>query len=152
MADARLFRMTSRWRLPFPSGRVFTALADADGYPRWWPQIRDAVRVDDRSGTARLRSVVPMSLHVTVTQQLHDPAAGMLRASVAGDLVGWSQWRISADGGAAIAEFSQEVSLEKRAIPPWLLGTLRPVLHLNHRYMMWSGRRGFIRYLSGRGP
>lgn len=153
VAHPRYFRMTSRWRLPYPRGEVFAALADADAYATWWPQIRAVTRIDDRSGIARLRSVVPMSLRVTVTEQVRDLGSGELRAALDGDLVGWSRWQVSDDDGpaiAAIAAFTQEVLLHKR-IPTWVVAVGRPVLRLNHRYMMWAGRRGLLRRLAGAG-
>ncbi|MFW0794218.1 SRPBCC family protein [Gordonia sp. CPCC 205515] len=153
MADARFFRMTARWHLPHPRGLVFAALADADAYTTWWPQVREATRVDDRSGTARLRSVIPMSLRVTVTEQVRDATRGELRAAIEGDLVGWSRWQISDDDehphSAAVVDFTQEVLLHKR-IPTVLIVVGRPLLRLNHRHMMRAGHRGLSRWLRDR--
>ncbi|MGC5247197.1 SRPBCC family protein [Gordonia sp. DT219] len=140
--SGRTFRMHSAWSLPFRRDAVFAALADADNYPAWWPQVHDARRIDERSGSARMQSFLPVSLRVRLTEELIDPAAGVLRARLTGDLVGWSQWEVSETGPAsATADFSQVVEFAK-GVPAPLLSLLRPALHLNHRYMMWSGRRG----------
>lgn len=151
VTDPRFFRMTSRWRLQYPRARVFEVLADGEAYPDWWPQVREAIGVDERSGTARLRSLVPMSLRVTLAEQVRDAERGELRAGLAGDLEGWSRWQISDDvhGLSATVDFTQEVLLRKN-FPAWIIIVGRPVLWLNHRYMMWAGRRGLQRHLGGR--
>ncbi|MEP9416271.1 hypothetical protein ABLE92_18320 [Gordonia sp. VNQ95] len=148
---ARTFRMHSRWRIPFRRDDVFAVLADADGYQTWWPQIHDAVRIDDVSGRARFRSLLPVSLHVRLTQERIDAGSGVLRARLAGDLVGWSQWAVSVDDPLthSVVDFRQQVDFTKHVavVPLWMI---RPILHANHRFMMWSGRRGLIRHLADR--
>ena len=146
VGDPRFFRMTSRWRLPFARNTVFDALADADAYPTWWPQVHDVHRVDERSGTARLRSLLPMSLYVSAVEEVRDPRRGILRATLAGDLVGWSQWCVSQTDDVTTADFTQEVLLRKK-IPALLLTACRPLLALNHSHMMRAGNDGLIRRL-----
>ncbi|WP_253194127.1 SRPBCC family protein [Gordonia sp. i37] len=147
--SARTFRMHSVWHLPFDHHIVLAALADADSYPTWWPQVREATRVDDTSGDAVLRSLLPISLRVHVREDIVDPAAGVLQARVDGDLTGWTRWTIypgtPADG--CRAEFRQVVDLTT-PLPLPLIRVGRPILHANHRFMMWSGRRGLIRHLN----
>lgn len=150
VGDPRFFRMTSRWSLPFARTAVFDALADADAYPLWWPQVHDVHRVDERSGTARLRSLLPMSLYVSAVEQVRDPRRGILRATLAGDLVGWSQWCVSQTDDVTTADFTQEVVLRKQ-IPVWLVTVCRPLLALNHSHMMRAGNGGLIRRLGEAG-
>ncbi|GAA1482068.1 SRPBCC family protein [Gordonia sinesedis] len=144
--DARAFRMHATWRLPYPSSAVFDALADADTYPTWWPQVREATRVDAESGSARLRSLLPLSLRIELHRSRQDASAGLLRADIRGDLVGWCQWVVRADGGHTNVAFDQRVLLMK-SVPAVALWALRPVLYANHRHMMRAGQRGLVRYL-----
>lgn len=142
--------MQHRWQVPHPRGAVYDVLADADRYPQWWPQVREAVRIDAHSGRARLRSALPISLSVELSQAHRDPVLGVLRASVRGDLVGWSQWTVEIAPEGSIVTFDQEVDFTK-PMPTATLVALRPLMVANHRYMMWSGRRGLVRHLSSAG-
>lgn len=154
---ARTFSMHSRWMIPFDRETVLAALADADAYPQWWPQVRDAARIDENSGTARLRSLLPVSLRVRLTREIVDPDTGLLRAHLSGDLTGWTQWQVTAAahtdsdraGEYTDVEFRQTVEFTKHIATPalWLV---RPILFANHRYMMAAGRRGLIRRLRSR--
>lgn len=141
--------MRSQWLIPYPPDAVFAVLADGDGYPSWWPQIRDAARLDEASGRARFRSFLPVSLDVTLREELVDPIAGVLRARLDGDLAGWSQWTVHPDADAeyTVVHFVQQVDFTKHVavVPLW---PLRPFLRANHAYMMRSGRRGLVRHLA----
>ncbi|GAB2645018.1 SRPBCC family protein [Gordonia jinhuaensis] len=141
--------MTSSWSLPYSRDVVFDALADADSYRLWWPQVREVRRLDETHGTARLRALIPMALHITLTQRVNDAVRGELRADLTGDLVGWTSWHIHGDNRTARAEFAQEAYLVKKGVPTWSVHAARPILVANHRSMMWSGRRGLIRHLAG---
>lgn len=143
--------MSSRWRIPFRHDDVFAVLADADGYESWWPQVHDAQRIDADSGRARFRSLLPVSLTVRLRRDLVDPATGVLRARLDGDLVGWSQWTVRPDADTdaehTVVHFLQQVDFTKHiAVGP--LWPLRPFLRANHAHMMRSGRRGLIRRLA----
>lgn len=143
--------MHSRWRIPFCRDAVYAVLADPGGYESWWPQVHDTHALDATSGEARFRSLLPVSLYVRLTHDHIDPATGTLRAHLDGDLAGWSQWTVTASSAHpqhSVVEFNQQVDFTKHVAPAplWLL---RPVLHVNHRYMMWSGRRGLLRQLVG---
>lgn len=131
--------------LAAPADRVFAVLRDVETWDEWWPQIREIRPYDDASGWVRIRSVLPISLGVTITSDLIEPGSGTLRASLAGDLTGWSQFvvRASSSGGADVA-YTQECDVTKRGFVR-LSSWTRPVLIANHAWMMRSGMRALDR-------
>lgn len=151
LMDWCLYRFRSRWDLDAPPAAVYAALADGDAYPRWWPQVREVRRLDDRSGAARFRSLVPYDLHVTVGQARQEPAHGVLEATVSGDLEGWVRWTVTARGTGTRALFEQEVVVRKPLLRRLALPG-RPVFRANHALMMRAGRRGLRAHLAAPPP
>ena len=137
------------WRIPAPIDEVFAVLAKPEDYPTWWPQVRRTERIDDESGYAWVRSLAPVTLHLTLTRQIEDAQSHTLRVALAGDLVGECGWQLTANGNETIGEFTQRVHLADG-----LIGTvadLRParmVLRANHNWMMRSGERGLRNHLA----
>ncbi|MGI8762338.1 MAG: SRPBCC family protein [Jatrophihabitantaceae bacterium] len=147
MDDAR-FVFCSQWHLDVTPRATFDALADADSYPAWWPQVRSAQRLDDTSGELRCRSLLPYELVFVVHREIEDRAGGILRGRVAGDLSGWSQWTVTADAEGTSAVFDEDVVVEKSLVRA--AGRIaRPLLRLNHDRMMRAGERGLRRHLAG---
>lgn len=163
------FTFHHEWVLDAPREAVVAALADPEGYPRWWAQVRGVERLDETSGRARIRSALPMTLHLVLTREIEDREGGYLRVRLDGDLEGWAGWSIVAlrDGrgrppgpeeqgrqrpkrlegqGASRATFDQEVRVASRLSRA---ATLAPVvLRANHAWMMRQGRSGLARYLT----
>ncbi|MET9802089.1 SRPBCC family protein [Streptomyces sp. NPDC006368] len=143
------YRFRSVWKLPAPPDTVYAALAEPDTYPRWWPQVRRAVRLDQHRGVARLRSFLPYDILVTVTEGRSDPHARVLEAALDGDLEGWLRWTVTADGvDGARARYDQEVEVRQ----PLMRGLAlpgRPFFVANHALMMRAGRRGLAAHLRG---
>ncbi|RNI25454.1 SRPBCC family protein [Flexivirga caeni] len=151
----RRFRFASTHRLCAPRDAVFDILADAERWPQWWPQIRSITRYDDAHGAAQIRSVLPLTLHVELTSELADRESGVLRAELAGDLVGWSQFELRAAGAATtILKYTQEVDFAPSGVAARLgaLPLSRPVLLANHWFMMRSGMRRLADAAEGRAP
>lgn len=144
------FSFRHSWRLPVDVETVYAALADVDAYPRWWPQVVRIARIDGTSGHAFVRSLLPFTLDLVLTREVEDPHEHVLRVRIAGDLEGWSEWRLSAVAGdgpdRTIADYAQEVVVTAQGLhgPPALVA---PVLRANHAWMMWSGQRGLVAYL-----
>lgn len=145
---SRLFRFASSHPVAAPRDAVFAVLEDAERWPSWWPQIRSVTPYDDVHGRAEIRSFLPLTLRIELATELVDAESGVLRATLAGDLVGWSQFALRADGAdRTILDYTQEVRLGM----PGLAGRLaanplaRPVLIANHAAMMRSGMRGLAR-------
>ena len=92
------YRFDHLWRLRAPREQVYAALADVDGYARWWPQIREIHRIDADSGRVRIRSLLPYTLNLVLTRAIQDETRGILRVDVDGDLRGWCAWQLTAEG------------------------------------------------------
>ncbi|ANZ19786.1 SRPBCC family protein [Streptomyces noursei] len=141
------YRFRSVWLLHAPPAVVYAVLGRAEAYPCWWPQVREVVPLDDRSGTARFRSFLPYELTVVATETLRDPGARVLEIGMRGDLAGWARWTIMPGEGGTRAVFEQEVEVRKPVLRRWaLLG--RPVFRINHALMMRAGRRGLRAWLA----
>ncbi|MER7517514.1 SRPBCC family protein [Streptomyces sp. NPDC126499] len=148
------YRFRSVWRLAAPPDAVYAVLERAEDYPRWWPQVREAVAHDDTTGTARLRSLLPYDLVVTVAARRRDPAAGVLESALHGDLEGWARWTLTAlpGGSGTRALYEQEVEV-RRPLMRALAVPGRPLFRFNHALMMRGGRRGLAAHLRrGRRP
>lgn len=141
------FRFHHQWALDAPVARVFATLADVERYAVWWPQVRTVERIDDASGRTSIRSFLPYTLHLVLRRDVEDQVGGVLRVAVSGDLEGWCQWQLSADGDGTAATFEQEAT-----VTPTLLARTAPVtgplLRANHSWMMRSGRAGLAGYLA----
>lgn len=143
----RTFRFHHEWRLPASRAQVYAALADVDGYVRWWPQVRTAERIDDESGRTTIRSFLPYTLSLVLRREVEDAAAGRLRVAVSGDLEGWCQWSVHDDAEGTRAVFDQEAEVT----PSLLVRTAplaAPLLRANHSWMMRSGHTGLARHLA----
>ncbi len=142
------FVFRSAWRLPAPPGVVYDTLADVAAYPAWWPQVKHAEQLDERSGALTCRSTLPYEITFVLTAELEDPDARTLRARLDGDLIGWSQWSVH-DGrrGGSIAVFEEDVVLAS-ALLSAAGRVVGPVLKLNHDAMMKGGERGLREYLT----
>ncbi|MEU8882329.1 SRPBCC family protein [Streptomyces hydrogenans] len=140
------YRFRSVWRLAAPPDRVYAALARAEDYPLWWPQVRAVVPRDDTSGTARFRSLLPYDIEVTARALRHDPDARVLEVRLDGDLDGWARWTLTADGTGTHALYEQEVEVRARLLR-LLAVPGRPFFRANHALMMRGGRRGLAAHL-----
>lgn len=145
----RVFVFRHEWPVPAPVEVVTAVLADIEGYPRWWPQVRSVEPIDDVSGRGRIRSLLPLTLRLVLVREIEDREAGVLRVVLSGDLQGWARWTVRATpDGRSVATFEQEVEVaghltRAAALAPTLL-------RANHAWMMRQGRRGLARELSPR--
>jgi len=141
----RHFSFASSHLIAAPSDAVFEVLADAEHWPQWWPQIRSVQPYDDTHGRAEIRSALPFTLRLELASEVTDRETGVLRASLTGDLVGWSEFVVRATGPATTAlDYAQEVDLRL----PGRIGRIacsapaRPLLLANHALMIRRGMRG----------
>ena len=141
------YRFDSLWHLHASREQVYAALADVDGYERWWPQVREIHRIDADSGRVRIRSLLPYTVDLVLARTVQDEVRGTLRVDIAGDLEGWCAWQLSAEGVGTRVRFSQEVEVTVPMLQraPF---AIRPLLRGNHSHMMRSGERGLGRYLT----
>lgn len=137
----------TEWRLPGPPERAYAVLSDVAAYPSWWPQVRRARRLDDVSGELTCRSLLPYDVVLVLHRDVEDPAAGILRARMTGDLTGSTQWTVTADNGGCLAVFDEQVKVGNRMLRAG--GRLfRPALRLNHDLMMRAGEKGLRAHLA----
>ncbi|WP_405678886.1 SRPBCC family protein [Streptomyces sp. NBC_01511] len=141
------YRFRSVWELDADPDVVFGVLERAGEYPDWWPQVREVTPVDERTGTARFRSVIPYDLVVRARESRNDPRARVLEVEMAGDLEGWARWTLSAQGGGTRALYEQEVDINKPLLRRLAVAG-RPFFLANHALMMRAGRRGLRKVLA----
>ncbi|MEW2612527.1 SRPBCC family protein [Streptomyces sp. NPDC047880] len=144
--DWNLYRFRSLWTLPAPPATVYGVLERPEGYPHWWRQVREVTRLDDTTGVIRVRSVLPYDMTFTAREVRHDPEAGVLETSLAGDIEGWARWTVTPCGPGSLARYDQVVRVHKPLLRR-LAVPGRPLFRANHALMMRSGRRGLLRHL-----
>ncbi|WP_367137199.1 SRPBCC family protein [Saccharothrix sp. HUAS TT1] len=142
------YRFRSVWSVDSSPGRVFDVLADLGSYPAWWPEVRRARQVAADAAELTCRSFLPYDLVFQAWHNAKEPAAGLLRADLVGDLDGTASWRIFPEGSGARLVYDQEVVVRKPLLRRLAL-VGRPLLEVNHELMMRSGRRGLRTYLAG---
>ncbi|MCW7941020.1 polyketide cyclase [Streptomyces hygroscopicus] len=140
------YRFRSVWALPVPPGRAYAALEQAEGYPRWWPQVRAVNRFDDSHALITVRSLLPYAITFTARQVRRDPVAGVLEIAMSGDIDGWARWTVVAAGSGSVARYDQVVDVNKALLRRFAV-VGRPVFRANHRLMMRAGRRGLVAHL-----
>lgn len=140
----RLWHFHRTWDVVAPPDTVYAVLADVDGYPTWWPQVRSVERVDGVSAMAAIRSFLPYTLRLRMTRDVEDAFGRRLRTGLGGDLTGWAEFHVEPrPAGVCSVTYRQEVEVTApmlRAVAP-MLG---PVLRANHDAMMRSCERGLV--------
>ncbi|MCB5182610.1 SRPBCC family protein [Streptomyces antimicrobicus] len=144
------YRFRSVWDIPADPVRVYAALERPEDYPRWWPQVRRVEALDERTGTARLRSFLPIELHVTASERRRDPRAGVLEIALRGDLDGWARWTVTPRPGRGTRALYEQEVVVRKPLMRRLAVPGRAVFRLNHAVMMRAGRRGLAAYLAAR--
>lgn len=148
MKDLNFYVFRSEWHLAAPPDDVYVALEELRGYPDWWPEIRRVTQLDERTAEVHCKATLPYELVFVTSQIRRDREAGVLEASLRGDLDGFSRWTITADGSGTLAVFDEEVTAAKRLLQV-LAPVARPVFRANHELMMRHGQRGLRTYLAG---
>jgi hypothetical protein len=142
------FRFESVWDLDRPCDEVFHVLQDLFSYSSWWPEVKKVQVVDDTTAYVMVRALLPYTLRFQLEQQLAAPEAGVLQASMTGDLQGWSRWTLSPSAGGCRLRFEEEVWVN-RFLLKVLSPVARPLLAANHYVMMRRGERGLRQFLRG---
>ena len=147
MKGAR-YRFSSTWLLPGTAPeRVFGAVTDLAGYPRWWSDVRTVRRVDDDTAELVCRSRLPFRLVVRMHRDHQDERAGLLRVRLSGDLDGVLAGAVRAAGAGTLLEITQDVQARKELLRR-LDAVARPLFRANHALMMRRGHRGLRTYLA----
>jgi len=142
------YRFRSVWRVGASAPDAFSVLSCVEDYVDWWPEVREVRRLSDESFELRCRSVLPYDLVFVSTQARVDPTARVLRATLTGDLNGYSRWTIYPETEGSLLIFDEEVTLGKESLRR-IAPIARPAFRANHKIMMSSGERGLRTYLAG---
>lgn len=146
--DWNEYHFASEWTLAADPDIAYAVLHEVADYPRWWPQVREAVRQDDDRIRLRTRALLPYDIAFTLTRQVADPAGRILQARLEGDIDGTIRWSIVRASGGSMITWDQRVVMRKallRRIAP----IARPAFIANHALMMRDGRRGLRVYVAG---
>lgn len=161
MSDARpgrdgrtAYALTTRWRFDAPLEAVWTAVADAEGWPRWWPGVERVATVAPGDGNGvgarrrcTFRSVLPFRLVFETCVTRVEPLR-LLEGRVEGELEGVGRCHFARAGGLTLVRHEWRVHTTRawmnRAAP-----LLKPLLCWNHAMMMRAGGRGLARHLVG---
>jgi hypothetical protein len=146
--DLNRYTFRTVWHLQAKDDVVFEVLAELESYPQWWPEVRGAERLNDTTSRVSVRSLLPYDLVFLSTQTRRDRMAGVLEASMRGDLGGFSRWTLTTMGTHCTAVFEEEVIAHK-ALLRRLAPVARPAFKANHQLMMRHGQSGLQTYLSG---
>ena len=147
MTGAR-YRFSSTWLLPGTAPeRVFGAVTDLAGYPRWWSDVRTVRRVDDDTAELTCRSRLPFRLVVRMHREHQDERAGLMRVRLSGDLDGVLAGAVRAAGAGTLLQITQDVQARKELLRR-LDAVARPLFRANHALMMRRGHRGLSAYLA----
>jgi len=150
------FVLVSHWHLDAPIRRVWDALHEPTGWPRWWPFVAAVEKLQggDAEGVgARYRfhwtSRLPYSIRL-VTQVIEVTRPKRIRASAAGDLQGEGTWRLAERDGGTDVEYIWRVNLD-RAWMRLFAPLMRPVFAWNHNAVMAAGEEGLRQFLRDNG-
>lgn len=141
------YRFHSVWPIQAEPLRCYAVLNELGDYPKWWPEVKEVVQTGHQTARVLVRAFLPYSLRFEMTREVTDGVGGILRASMRGDLEGWSQWTITASSSGSRIEFDEDVVANKRLLRLLAAGA-RPILRANHAMMMYRGQKGLRAYLS----
>jgi Polyketide cyclase / dehydrase and lipid transport len=147
------FDLVSHWRLDAPVERVWAALAKPDGWPSWWPYVREVhtLREGDANGVGSVRRIrwatrLPYEIVIDV-EAIESVRPERLRGRSRGQLVGEGIWLLRANGMSTEVTYVWRVQLAKRWMR-WLAPLLAPVFRWNHDGVMRAGEAGLRRLLA----
>jgi hypothetical protein len=140
----RRFRFRSVWLVRNAEADAFDILHAVDEYPSWWPEVKEARRIDPEAFAMRVRSALPYELRFRLEQEEVDRSRGVLRARLTGDLDGTSAWTVRSD----TVRFDEDVRLAEPRLSR-LTPLARPAFRWNHAAMMRSAERGLRAALAG---
>ncbi|MER5636187.1 SRPBCC family protein [Kitasatospora sp. NPDC002227] len=146
--DLNHYRFRHVWELDAPAAAVYAALRDVGSYPLWWREVRSVRPVGGDVSAVVIRSRLPYSLTFALRRSREDQAAGVLEATLHGDLDGWSRWTTTAHGPGTRVLLEEEVRAG-RPLLRRLAPLARPLFLANHALAARSGERGLRRHLAG---
>ena len=149
---AFVYRLNSQWSFAAPLDAVWRAIADADGWPSWWPGIQ-STRLTDGDGRGlgalrryRCRGALPLQLRFDARITRIEPPH-LIEGQACGDLEGTGCCCLSHAQGRTHVLFDWQV----RTRGSWLTRLaplIHPLLRWNHDRLMQAGGRGLERHLA----
>ncbi len=73
--DPNAYRFVSVWPVGADPDSTYTALYEVVEYAQWWPEVREARRLDERRVRLRTRSLLPYDIAFTLWRTIADPAS-----------------------------------------------------------------------------
>jgi hypothetical protein len=149
--DRNHYQFRSEWILQAPPAVVYEALERFEDYPRWWTEVRSFRLLTKESCEVTCRSVLPYNLTFVLRPSRRDRPAGVLEATMTGDLEGFSRWTLAAHPSGTRLVFEEDVRANRRLLR-WLAPVARSVFRGNHAIMMRHGNTGLAQYLAAFRP
>lgn len=151
--DAHHFDLVSHWQLAAPVDRVWSALADPESWPGWWPYVRSVrtLREGGADGIGRVRRIewatrLPYGIVIEV-ESVESLRHERLRGRSRGQLNGEGLWLLRGEGGATFVTYLWRVELA-RPWMRWFAPLLAPLFRWNHDGVMRAGEAGLRRFLA----
>lgn len=138
----------TEWRVDAPRDLVYDILSDGGDYPRWWPEVYLAARVERPADGGDIGTKVhlhtkgwlPYTLTWTAETVRIDRPAGF-EISAVGDFNGKGIWTFTEEGATTHIRFDWILRAEKPLIRAFSF-CLKPIFKWNHR---WAMERGYER-------
>jgi hypothetical protein len=147
-ATSHRYRFVSHWTVDAPRDAAYAAIYEVVGYPTWWPEVKEARKLDEDHLWLRTRSLLPYDLAFELTRTNADPRAGVLEGRLTGDLEGIIRWTIEAVADGCLITFDEDV-VTTNATLNRLAPIVRPAYVANHARMMAHGQAGLRTFLAG---
>lgn len=148
------FDLVSHWHLQAPVERVWAALCDPAGWPRWWPYVRQVrtLREGGPDGLGSVRRIawatrLPYRIVIDI-EAVESVRHQRLRGRSRGALDGEGLWLLRPDGECTDVTYVWRVRLVKRWMR-WAAPLLAPLFRWNHDGVMRAGEAGLRRFLVG---
>jgi len=142
------YHFLSRWTVDAPADAAYDAIYEVVAYPAWWPEVKEARKLDEDHLWMRTRSILPYDLAFDLERTIADRRSGILEARLSGDLEGVIRWTIVSAGGGCLITFDEDVITTKAALNR-LAPIVRPAYSANHSLMMAHGQAGLRTFLAG---
>ena len=139
------FRTT--WTVDLDPDQAYAVLRSIGDYEKWWPEIKEIHRIDERRVDIRARSLLPYDLWF-VGEPKEYPERRELTLTMTGDLEGFSRFTIQPDGRGARLLFEEQVVANKALLRRMAL-IARPFFMANHWVMMRRGQAGLRTFAAG---
>ena len=141
--------------LDAPREDAWDAIWDAERWPEWWPDVREAVETDPgtpcgvgRRGRYTWRGTIPYAVRLeALATEVERPS--LLAGEVTGALEGTGIWRFDEREGVTTVLYEWRVRIRG----PWMSAADRvaaPILRWNHDAIMRRGGEGLARHLGCR--